>query len=391
MLLKNCSMPTIIESKLSGFLLGCLWLIVIFWLLFAGNGDIFGIQIFYISIFLFLLMLKLEYVKKIKFNKINFVITLIFLALLFFLMYKLDYPDGHYYFWPLQIVISYFILLYLVEVIGSNKSHSFYSGITFSALFLILFLAIGSFVFSDGGRSGFIFGPNIHYRIYAVLYVFILYSLIKNNCKSKVLYLFLFSIYVVANFLTGSRASLINIPIILFATIHAYNGRYVFKYSYLFPLLMLFFLMGIIAFNFEINTRLLNFDFENNNSLRLRVQPWVDFVNYPTDYIFSFGMHYSSFYQKFGALEFPYPHNIFLELTFFFGFIGGLVALFIFKELISCCWKLLSLRYSNLGVPFIYLFVFFFIGASFSGSLLDNYILITILLVCKYIQTSDSL
>jgi hypothetical protein len=360
---------------------GCLVCVSLFWLFFSGDASFFGLKIFFFSLIIFALLFNTDCLCKVKFGYYNLIVFLIFFMLIYVLIYKLSHFDLGYYIWPFQVVVSFCMLSYVYVLLEKQfNNSSLYVGLYYSSIMLILFFTFGSLLFSESGRSDFIFGPNIHYRLSSFLYVLLLFTLVKLD-KGRLAFLFvtlIFAIYVLS---TGSRAALVVMPIMLLALAHAINGKLSIKALYI-ALLLVFFLVVLgITFDISLAERLLNFDFENNNSLYLRLRPWYSFFNDLTGYIFSFGISYNDFYSDFGDPQFPYPHNIFLELIFFFGIFGGVISFFIIKEVVVSFIKLFSLDFSDFEVPIVYFLLIFLVGASFSGDLTDNFTLISLALL----------
>ncbi|GAA5186424.1 hypothetical protein GCM10025772_01910 [Ferrimonas gelatinilytica] len=125
-----------------------------------------------------------------------------------------------------------------------------------------------------------------------------------------------------------------------------------------------------------ISSRLFNFDYEGNQSLSLRLAPWAEFFNNPLEWIVSFGQSYDIFITKFGHDQFPYPHNLFLELIFFNGIFGFALSLFLLIQFVKLFFDVVSSQFESYSVLYYSLAVIF-IGSMFSGNNLDNYVVIS--------------
>ena len=199
--------------------------------------------------------------------------------------------------------------------------------------------------------------------------------------------LFIVTLCFVGVSLTGSRGGLPIIGVVIFAYYHSYNKYISIRKVFLMFFLLMFFLVIFFIgdFDFISNSRFSNFDYESNKSLALRVAPWLDFYTNFSDWILSFGQDYNNFLIKFGDEQFPYPHNIFLELIYFNGIFGFVLSLLIVYSYLN------ALKYTLFNKFTIFSFFFYMtsvvlIGGMFSGDLQDNFSFISLLILLEYVK-----
>ncbi|GAB3520332.1 hypothetical protein GCM10027342_14720 [Photobacterium alginatilyticum] len=240
---------------------------------------------------------------------------------------------------------------------------------------------------SEGGRGNFVFGPNILYRVFSILTLLVFFGLYSKGKVSLIKLLFVYILCAYALYKTGSRGSLISMIIVLVAMVHCYLGKIKLnKFIFFLPCAAIFVVI-IYQLNSDmiLQSRFSNFDYENNLSLALRINPHIAFFSNPLDYLLTFGIDYDQFYQQFGHEQFPYPHNIFLELIFFYGIFGAFFSAFIIISMMKATKKVINSDF-NVFCLFYYISMIIFFGALFSGSLLDNYVFLSAAFLLKWLE-----
>lgn len=291
----------------------------------------------------------------------------------------------HYFVWFFQAFLLYATYKQIIFKVSFYQNSSFVNGQLFSCLFLLFLFVGGVIFFSAGSRGSFIFGSNVLYRIFSILTIWAIFLLGLTITKKRhyaISLAFVITIYLVGVLSTGSRGAIFSILVVLFCLYHQYviklSTRKIFFLGFL--SFVIFGLLFYYMSDWFFNSRFSNFDYENNLSLALRLNPWVDFISNPIHFILSFGMPYSEFMGQYGHSQFGYPHNIFLELVFFYGFFGFLLFVFLMMLLFSSIKKLFTKPFC-LGSVFLYCFMIVFLGAQTSGSLLDNFSCFSLLIM----------
>lgn len=232
-------------------------------------------------------------------------------------------------------------------------------------LFSLLFIFSVPFIYTDlfSNRFGSLkdFNPNgIAYS--ASLTLIILNSVYSKNLKllAKLILLLAQIILLVVIFFSGSRASMICVLLTLFL-INFYISEKKFIYlGVLASLTALIFFQITNYFDLEIPQfqrffRLFNFSVYGDLAIDSRLYHYVDLNNNWQDY-FLFGKYNYEFY----------PHNIFLEMFFRYGFFFSLLLFIPFLISIRALYKLRIILKNKLFYMISSLFIFSLIYSLFS-------------------------
>jgi O-antigen ligase len=365
--------------------------VLFFVLMFVGNAQINGNDLFHFVFFPAVLLLLILFValKKInlKSSCIVFTVSMFFVAIfalnLLNGIFTLREGNYQYYYWPIQALTLFMFLIVLISSFNFEKS---WFGIAFLLLFSFFSIPtiIDFILYSD--RVTFIFGPNVLYKVLAVLAIFSLFYFRKEKLISLVVVLLLgFSILA-----TGSRTGLLVIFLVLLYYLDVL-GYLSFKRIFLLIVIMVLILVigSVVS-----ESRLFLFD-TDTASVSVRFIPWNILLNNPYDFIFGLGLSPQEWARLYGVRPGPedlalgseglqYPHNIFLELIFYYGFIGFLISLFLLISVMLLIKDIFKIpQHEKL---FVYVFFTLFIAAFFSGDLKDNYALFGILFIVLWMR-----
>lgn len=240
----------------------------------------------------------------------------------------------------------------------------------------ILFFTLSYFVVSSGERAYVVFGPNILYRIYGFLFFVYVLNLSDNRIsrREKITVIVMLVLFFLCSATTLSRgATFVIISVML----------YVFFVVRIFSLLEMIGLgvLGLLLITFGLDfsflslfDRLLLFKESGNSvSISSRMQFYHDFIYYLDSDILGilFGL------GSINVVYDYYPHNIFLEV---FVYLGTVIGLFFVVGLLKSIFFSLFYKEKKVG-KLIWLYSPVFIGANFSGGLLDHFYLLTIVFV----------
>ena len=332
---------------------------------------IFDIQLTYL-IYFSLLITFLGFLFSLgKTNKNNFLWSILFI-LIFILVLVWELLMQHK-----NNIVTYShqfsnVILYLFGFYFSIKAHKmnldkFLNKNIFNItyLFSLLFIFSVPFIYTDlfSNRFGSLkdFNPNgIAYS--ASLTLIILNSVYSKNLKllAKLILLLAQIILLVVIFFSGSRASMICVLLTLFL-INFYISEKKFIYlGVLASLTALIFFQITNYFDLEIPQfqrffRLFNFSVYGDLAIDSRLYHYVDLNNNWQDY-FLFGKYNYEFY----------PHNIFLEMFFRYGFFFSLLLFIPFLISIRALYKLRIILKNKLFYMISSLFIFSLIYSLFS-------------------------
>lgn len=336
--------------------------ILLFLLVFSGNGTLLGIELFFI--FFFVAMILVLIYGNTNIGKKNLIIFLSMFALLiisFPISIQVDYSDS-YILWPVKALL---LLIYVsfAKKVSFGKYFLFFLG-----LFLLFILPFVEF--SDSGRMSAIFGPNILYRIFAFSFCYSVLAFydksITANFFSKSLCLIIFLGSSLGIAYAGSVGGIVTIIILIMF----FSPRKSGYFSSVFVLTLWYFSEFIFRL-FDINILLIQRLLSKSESITesARFVGWSDLISLSK---FPYITPYETFTSVW-SYGFYYPHNIFLELFLFFGLFGALLAVFLIRALLAC------LKRKDSNDNFIkLLFLVIFTGSLFSGELSDNYAVVSL-------------
>ena len=336
--------------------------ILIFSLLFVGDYTILGIPLYFILYFINLIF-RVEC--NIQYTYREFILQ--FLLLSFFYI-NLFFELSNFEFYSFSIII----LILSVNILPTFhffivNQYSFNSKISIILLFFIFVLNLFSFTKSGNFflRNSYIFGPNIFYRIISYLFsLSILPFYFKLKKINKKYFFAFFSIFIINLFFTGSRAVIFIIIAYIFFFINFKKIKNLFNIKYIFYI-------SIITYSFFI---LINSYFgrlffyaKNNGSIIARLDFFNKFKIFLNKYSVTdiFGLSSINKYYVF------YPHNIFIENIIYNG-------LFPFIWVVFAYVLFFSFHFIDKYKYIYIIFVSFFIGSLFSGSMFDNYLCLVI-------------
>lgn len=311
-------------------------------------------------------------------------------------VHRFDYP---YFMWPVHACLASIALLILWRGISELSESIARPKLAFSALLVglggLMLVAIFAATQqgSDAGRLSGIFGPNMWYRIILFLAVIAVYGLAIRRTRFWVTLLCVLTVVFGATaltFFTGSRGGLIS-AMILFA----FAARVVIKGSRVLRLsvgLLLLFVVVLVFTSLEPDKlgRLGNFEYMENRSLYLRYHFLVSFTENFSHHLFSMGTPYHVFDAYFGQSDFPYPHNVVLELIYFYGIIGSLTVGLLVAGGYRAGRALMGNESSDAYAALSALYFVLVLGASASGDLSDNYIVLAFAIALLLLNDSPA-
>jgi len=232
-------------------------------------------------------------------------------------------------------------------------------------IFEVFIIAFSIFAFLNiGNRLHLVFGPNVIYKIIGFNYLIWLFVFsLKNNRFYNFIIKCLFLLIMIK---VGSRGG-----VLLFLTVNFHYYFIIYKrlsYFKLFISLIPIIIITVIYFYDFLRLifgRTLYFDI-NNQSESFRLKSIKDFFSWLDnssffDFIIGSGLEQDPFMRI-------YPHNIFIELIHGYGILVGIIFLILIINFFHTQNNLLKLILYN-----------FLLGSVFSGSLLDNFIIFSIL------------
>lgn len=332
---------------------------LIFAAIFIADKTIFGLSLFY-PIWLCVLIRRTKFTKIELFSQ---VLLLLFYPLLMRGAYSsVDIEYYNFYFQALGFIN---VIVFITEFIQKYSKKK----IIVASIGLLILFSIGTMLFTilTGGRGRFIFGPNVTYRVISLFFGFVLVC--YYNQKYKILnidkWLILSCVtFTLGMFFTGSRGALV-VVILYFALMLIISYRQ--PKVMLSTALLFLVLIGVVFYYwdfFEVYFhRIIYFNLDNNSE-SYRFDKWKELSNFMENKNFYFGLT-----EENNLINY-YPHNILLELIFYFGIYSGL-AFFI-----GCVFYALSFM-KNINLNILMLGVLF--GSMVSGNLQYNYMVLSIL------------
>jgi len=294
------------------------------------------------------------------------------LFLLFFRSIFLEIPYVIYSLWPVKALVLIFLILYLRQkwYFELNTSFTNYILLIF-LIFVALMLVFGG---ESDGRYSFVFGPNVLYRV-LIFFAITSIVLIRDDHKSKFYSVFieLSIIFVLATLLAmiGSRGG-----IVVFMLIYAIISLKLMRKSrtVLLALILIPLSMFLLIFVLD-GSRVLYFTGLEQN---LRFLFIYDFLSLIPDMPLQ-GFTWSDFvpYARYG---FVYPHNMVLELLFYYGILGVVVLTVVLLSMRPMMILLLRENgdvYSKIIAAAFFIFLF---SSLLSGDLTDNFPVVAIAL-----------
>ncbi|QUM77883.1 hypothetical protein HWV00_17540 [Moritella sp. 24] len=342
-------------------------------LTFVGDYNLTGVPAFYIVWFMMVLYRILTGLF-FKSNELFFQSFLILLLapVITFSIFKPEYYTNFLFF-----IILYFNAFPILERIISK------SGYNWAWILIILFSPIATLsIFNGDGRLIFIFGPNILYRIFGVMFLLGLILFLSKLAEDRSVLLLVISYfsYVISMLSTGSRGGmLVLIVTTLFMVVSLRHNKLIInsvRFMFLSIFIFCFYYWDDIA---ELFWRLVYFD-QSNNSEAGRIMFYNNALkffddNNPMNILFGLGdnNHVFSFY----------PHNIILETMVNSGVY--LLCLLVFSLFIFIVFMNNSGRYKHTIVVIPIL-----MGSMLSGGALDNYVVFTFLFYNVYILLKNN-
>ena len=355
------------------FLKNSLALSSLFIILFLGDLNLLGIPL--AILFLPLLAVVLTIVDLPKFSTHQLLLLSFFYTLSIFISYKTIialHPPGYIY-WVMNFCFSLLIAIFLIS--GNYFKQFSLKDVIFTIGLWLIFIIGAYFGYDD--RSGFIFGPNVLYRVFIFFFLYMVFMICSLYGNARLWFLILIPLGFISVMLTQSRAA---IPVFVISLFIIFNlkgqlNKKIFYSLVIFVLGTFFWLINQPVIS---DMRILQFDFESNNSLSLRINGYLFFIENFFELIFSAGIDYSNFYNNVGNEGYAYPHNLILELIIYYGFVGVVIAFIAIKKFIFVCFNEYSGSLKNRF--FLSLCAMGFLSLQFSGSLADNYGFLALLL-----------
>lgn len=356
------------------------WVLLL--LCMSGNASVLGIDvfsvIFSVSLLVFVALFDWKYAPNVH-EPYVFWLLIVVLGLIqaraFFLGFEYN---GDYSFWPLKALFL-FLFLYLFATKEKFYQINFlkaqHSMMLFGSMLIMLSMVLGGHI--QDGRLSFIWGPNMLYRIVDFLLILSLAGTFLVRTTSAYVFcaaLWVLGIYTLS--VIGSRGGMVALFGALALFVIVAKRSKVFVVAIILSGFLVF--MGIqTASQFVELPRFVSFGSEEE-ALRQVFRNY--FFSIISQTFFSFGFQYSDF-SPFSSFGFEYPHNIFIELIFYYGTFGWIASILLIwsaaKSLYVMSWAIRDGR-SQVLVLLISIYWVFFLGVQMSGDLTDNFPVISI-------------
>jgi hypothetical protein len=341
--------------------------LIIFFLAICGNSTLFGIDIFFI-IFLFHCVYFLNpWEKRFPLN-INTAISCTLLALITIKSATLEIPyNQFYFFWPIKATLLFVLIIYNCKATENKLALNYEGNYTTQTaaicIFLIIFLSLALFFGQTiDGRLHFIYGPNMLYRVAVIA------SLLPFICKkaSLISKLLLIGTGISVGVLTGSKGFWITLILCGLIVIQMEYKLLSRKGTILTT--SIFALLGLVLSNspdLRVIQYLRNFDIESTDRLNFMLNHnWYSFT--------VFGNTYEDYFKN-QLHGFQYPHNIFVELIYYYGIPGWILSVLITLSAVLSTRLKVNRLWLICGLVFL-------VGSMMSGDLSDNFSSVSIFL-----------
>jgi O-antigen ligase len=335
-----------------------------------GNARLFGYDV---GVFLLLaLCLVASLLVRFRLSPHMAIVLMVSLLSSIFVAYlaytkSFDYHAA-YFLWPIKVFLALYLLIVCNGFDEPSWAKRFWQILLFG--FLLLAIIYGT---KEYERLSFVFGPNMLYRFAAASIGVSILAFSSGKMRSA--FGVLLGLWVVLE--TGSRGGIVAVVAVGLVFLFVSGNR-----KHLVSLLI----VSFIALNFiEFGVT----EFRSIELLRgqtgvgegIRAEFWLFAVkHFPP----ALGHTYSDF-SMFGTYSFAYPHNVIVELYFFFGLVGFLIAIAFVLGMAVLIRELVR------GEPCPVIFVFaivFAAGACFSGDLSDNYLIVSVSLYSLIVSRS---
>lgn len=341
---------------------------------YIGNAQLFGLDLNLMILFPFILFVHLFQPWTMpRQNIFLFLVltgTLLIVSAQAFLL-KIPYFDG-YYLWPLKS-----LLLMIFIAFGDQPT---WPKSNMLALFILALatLALGHVV---DGRLYSVFGPNMLYRLFGLLFLFAAIFFFDERAVARLLMVAVAGVGIYGLLLTGSSGALVVLGTALLILTYRWSRKlfavgFVMFCSGVIFLLTKGDLINYLSSSGVVGVSRIGYKLSAISSDPRLIGPLTIFAAPPT--------FLGQQYQDFSMLWFQgyqYPHNIFAELYAFFGIAGVILGLAVLAAIP------LALARSLAGDVFAMTFVVLFLGALLSGDLSDNFGIIG--LACGLLLSRD--
>lgn len=278
---------------------------------------------------------------------------------------RLLFTAGEYDFWVIASILAVNImplLLIALEVKSAGTS-----------LWLIMICCFFIGIVSWGSREGFIFGPNILYRIFCFIgFLFLVRVNLSYKIGEKI------SIYKVYLFVgamsfsalsTGSRGGSIAAFIMLAYLLVLFSKRSTARYAIVI-LAAFFWIINNLSLVQQSLGRSVNFDLSGDSiSIRITLYERVKaFLSEASTAELLFGVGSPN---RFYPIEGLYPHNLFIEMIIYHG--TYLILIFFIASLFAIFLSIKNITLRTLSVVFLPIYI----GSMFSGQFIDHSYLVS--------------
>jgi len=332
---------------------------------FVGDHSVGFVQSF-LMVWIALILYRQITGLKLKENELRLqqYLLLIFLP---YLLYGIFKSDSYYYAF-LQTILYINAFPILLRFMNNNKTIH---------LVTVFFIILTTVVFfnSGGSRLGsnsvFIFGPNIMYRIYGVLFFIFYYVIVDNKLEVNKQLLFVFILSFICLISTGSRGGTIVFLMEFIAVAYYFRKETLLRLFILFSTAILVYVFiqywELIS---SVLGRAVYFDAtaDSENTRLSMLDDFFHFIDYESLQPMLFGLGNNNHYYS----EL-YPHNIIIEFIVYHG-------LLFFWFISLCLLYMINKMRTNKDIrslAFVYSPIAF--GAMVSGYYLDNFTIISLI------------
>lgn len=329
---------------------------LLFVLLFIGDFQIFQFQPIWFFVCLAFIYSGLN--KKFNMRTLIMVFLLSSTLTIYYLI------NGHL-FSNFYIKSSYLMLILVIFnsmiMLDYSRKHK---QLLFLMVSLLMFFITGVYL---SGSRGFIFGPNILYRVLLFIYVFSSLLILRREKNIQFMILTLFVILALT--VNGSRGGVAVFSVVFILILYKFGSRKTFLVGSLVSgLLFITYLLAV-----DLPRAFIFTDYSGSNSILDRLTILKSSVS--TIFNYPFGMGEVGFKNKFTFIH--YPHNQILEFLLYYGILGLVLSCLVIIAL-------LKVRNTDFGIINLTLFL----PTLFSGTLTDNFMIYSWILSFLFVNVN---
>ena len=341
---------------------------LLFIVVFTGNAKIFGFPLNVL-----LPICALLFAPQVRTHAKGWLISIVSASIFFIYAFRLDVAyDAFYPLWIINFIVCYLIVITINERLHKRTEQTLHAAF-YVYLVLLMMFATPMILDGDEGRSSFIFGPNILYRVIGFFAIIVVGYLVYKEQVLLAVPMSLLCFYLLL--LTGSRGSLLPLVVLVVVFLHCRFKRFSFR-SLLYGSIIAastVVLVGTIDFQsyraFSFDTLMVDGDLDYHEAY-IRYRPYIYMLNEP-DRLSMIGIDYQKWLLLFHSEGFLYPHSLILDLIMFYGIFGVVFLAYLITKVVVVLRVMLSTTISPIHI-FYYAFFASGAGTLVSGDMGDN-------------------